>query len=84
MMGMTVIGALIPSTITATVPLTWTTGDVDIVVQDFLNQIMPGLIPVLLVAFSYWMLGRKNMNSTRLIILVVVLAIVLYNLHLLG
>lgn len=84
MMGMTVIGALIPSTITATVPLTWTTGDVDIVVQDFLNQIMPGLIPVLLVVFSYWMLGRKNMNSTRLIILVVVLAIVLYNLHLLG
>ena len=38
---------------------------------------MPSLVPVALVALSYWLLGKKKMNSTRLIVLVLILGIVL-------
>lgn len=52
--------------------------------QSLLNDIMPSLIPVLLVALTYWLLGRKKMNSNRVIWLMLLLSIVLYNLKLLG
>ena len=41
---------------------------------------MPGLMPALFAVLCYWMLGQKRMNSNRLIITVLVLAIVLASL----
>lgn len=45
---------------------------------------MPSLIPVLLVAFVYWLLGRKKMTSTKVILFVLVLGIILSYFHILG
>ena len=39
---------------------------------------MPKLLPVLLVAGVYTLLGKKNMTSTKAILIVMVLSIVLY------
>lgn len=83
-LGLTVIGALIPTVVRANVPYVFKSGDVTMKLQDILNQIMPSLIPVCLVAFIYWLLARKNMNSTKAILLLMVLGIVLYNLKILG
>jgi PTS system mannose-specific IID component len=77
LLGVTVVGALIPTVISANVPLVFKTGKVVLKAQAVFNQIMPSLVPVALVALSYWLLGKKKMNSTRLIVLVLILGIVL-------
>ncbi|KRL63538.1 phosphoenolpyruvate-dependent sugar phosphotransferase system EIID [Lactobacillus psittaci DSM 15354] len=84
LLGVTVVGALIPTVIKAHVPFVFKAGKVTLKLQTVLNQIMPSLIPVLLVAFVYWLLGRKKMTSTKVILLVLVLGIVLSYFHILG
>lgn len=77
LLGVTVVGALIPTVVSAPVPLVFKTGKVVLKAQTILDQIMPSLVPVLLVALAYWLLGKKKMNSTRLIVSVLILGIVL-------
>ena len=76
-LGITVIGALIPSVINVSVPLVFKKNGVELVLQDTLDSIMPALVPVLLVALTYWMLGQKKLNSTRVIWIVLLLSIAL-------
>ncbi|MGL4847763.1 MAG: PTS system mannose/fructose/sorbose family transporter subunit IID, partial [Clostridium sp.] len=83
-LGVTVIGALIPTVVRANVPFVYKNDQVSLVVQDVLNQIMPSLVPVLLLGLVYWLLGKKKMNSTRVIWLMLILSIVLYNLGILA
>ncbi|MDU7870749.1 MAG: PTS system mannose/fructose/sorbose family transporter subunit IID [Pantoea sp.] len=52
--------------------------------QSIADQIMPGLIPLLVVGFTYWLLGLKKMNSTRVIFVLIALGIIGYNLNILG
>lgn len=80
-LGITVIGALIPSVVNAKFGFEFTWGEVSITLAELADQIMPALAPTLVVFLAYWLLGRKKMNSTRVTILLVVLGIVLYNLH---
>ena len=79
-LGLTVIGALIPSVVRVSIPLEFVAGDVVMKFQDVLNQIMPCLGHVLLAVLCYWLLGRKNMTSTKLILFVMVMSIILFNL----
>lgn len=83
-LGVTVIGALVPTVINASVPYVYQNEGVELVLQDTLDSIMPGLVPVLLVALTYWMLGRKELNSTRVIWILLILSIVLHNLNILA
>ncbi|HHW01281.1 MAG TPA: PTS system mannose/fructose/sorbose family transporter subunit IID [Thermoanaerobacterales bacterium] len=83
-LGLTVIGGLAPAVVKANVPLVFKTGDVELKVQDMLDKIMPSLVPIAIVLLSYWLLGRKGFNSTRLILFLVCLGVVLYNLKILG
>ncbi len=76
-LGITVIGALISTVVRAKTKLEFKMGDVTMPLQDILDNIMPALIPVLLVAFVYWLLGRKGMNSNKVIFIVIGLAIAL-------
>jgi PTS system mannose-specific IID component len=84
MLGVMVVGAMVPTVVNAKVPFIYKSGKMKIVLQDMLNQIMPYLIPVCLVALAYWLLGRKHMNSNRVIWIILVLSIVLYSLKILG
>lgn len=84
LLGITVVGALIPTVVSVNVPLVFKTGKVVLKAQNILNQIMPSLVPVLLVALCYWLLGKKKMNSTRLIVLVLIMGIVLGGLGIIG
>ncbi|MBC8830261.1 PTS system mannose/fructose/sorbose family transporter subunit IID, partial [Escherichia coli] len=80
LLGVTVVGALIPTVIKATVPFVYKSGKVELKMQDMLDQIMPSLVPVLLVALIYEIVGHKKMTSTKAILLVMVIAIILVNL----
>ena len=79
-LGITVVGALIPSVVKATFGYEFTKGEVTLKLQDLANQIMPGLAPALVVFLTYWLLGRKKMNSTRVIFLLIFIGIIAYNL----
>ena len=79
-LGITVIGALIPSVVNAKFAYTFTQGEVSIAVQELADKIMPSLAPCLVVLLTYWLLGRKKMNSTRVTLLLVVLGILAFNL----
>lgn len=83
-LGVTVIGALIPSVVKATVPFVYKKDGVELIIQDSLDAILPSLVPVLLILLTYWMLGRKKLNSTRVIWILLVLSIVLSSLGILG
>ena len=79
-LGLTVVGAMIPAVINYKLDLTYKVGKVTMNVQDMLDKIMPALIPLAIALFSYWILGRKHMNSTRLIFVLILIGMVLGNL----
>lgn len=81
-LGLTVVGGLIPSVVKWKFNLTFLVGEKEFVVQEYLDKIMPGLVPLLIVALSYWLLGKKWMNSTKLIFVLLALGLLLGNLKL--
>lgn len=80
-LGLTVVGGLIPSVINYQLDLTYKMGEVKLSIQEMLDQILPGLVPLAIVMLSYWLLGKKKMNSTRLIFVLIFLGMILGNLQ---
>lgn len=74
-LGLTVIGGIISSTINFKLALEFNQGGVKLSGQDVLNQLMPSLLPVALVAFLYYML-KKGFKMTTLILTVILIAMV--------
>lgn len=83
-LGLTVVGALIPTVINVKVPYVFRMGEVSMEMQGVLDQIMPALIPTLSVLLVYTLLNHKGMTSSKAIILVMALAIILSALGILG
>jgi mannose PTS system EIID component len=85
LLGVFVIGGLIPTVVNVIVPFKLTIGKKSLAIQaDMLDQVLPALVPIALVALAYWLLGRKKMNSTRVIWVFLIGSIVLYSLKLLA
>lgn len=73
--GLMVVGSLVPTVINAPIKLSYQSGDLVMKGQEILDSIMPGVIPALLVLLVYWLLGRKSMTPVRVIVILMVLAI---------
>ena len=84
LLGITVVGALIATVVKANVTATFVSGEISVKGQEILDQIMPCLIPAALVGGVYWLLGRKKMTSSKAILLVMILSIVLHAVGILG
>lgn len=84
-LGLTVIGALIPSTVTVTCPLEYTlsTGSV-INIQSLLDRLMPNLLSVVLAAVCAVLLGKKKVTMTVLVLVVLVFSIIMSSLGVLA
>ena len=80
-LGLTVVGALIPSVINYKTDLTFTMGEVTFVLQEMLDKILPCMLSLGIVLLSYWLLGKKNINSTKLIFILILLGMLLGNLQ---
>ena len=80
-LGLTVVGALIPSVIGYKTDLAFTMGDVTFALQDMLDKILPCMLPLGIVMLSYWLLGKKKINSTKLIFILLALGMLLGNLQ---
>jgi len=76
-LGLTVIGALIPSNIGVTCPISFTTATgAEIVIQNYLDMILPKMIPVLLTFAAARLLGKKKVKITTLVLVVLVFSLV--------
>jgi len=76
-LGLMVVGALVPTVIEANVALSFKQGDLEMTGTEILDQIMPGLIPAVLVFGVYYLLGKK-VKPVYIILLIMALSIVLY------
>lgn len=71
------LGALVATVINFEISYKLPIGEKMIDFQDILNQIFPRLLPAIFTAFIFWLLGKKGMNSTKAIGIIIVLALAL-------
>lgn len=83
-LGLTVIGALIPSVIGVTTPLTFKSGEISTALQATLDSIMPGMLAVALTFIAYTLLSKKKVKMTTIILLVLVISCITYALGILA
>lgn len=76
-MGLVVVGCMIPSTVKITIPYVFTYGDATQSIQDILDAIFPYLLPALVTWLIYKGLGSKKMTTVRMVWLIIVICIVL-------
>lgn len=84
-LGMTVVGALIPSVVSVKIPyvINFATGT-SMSIQEQIDKIMPCLIPVLLTFICYKLLGKKKVSMTTLVFIVLVISVIGSALGILG
>lgn len=84
LLGVFMVGGLIATMIN--VKLIWAPkiGGVPLDLQNNIDMILPKLLPAAIVGAIYWLLGKKNMTSTRAIFIVLVVSVALSALGILG
>ena len=71
-LGLMVIGAMIATMINISIPLEIGVEGATATVQSYIDQIMPGLLPLCAFGIMYWLLGKKVKTTTILILLIIV------------
>lgn len=84
-LGLTVLGALIPSTITVKTPLAWelSTGN-SIVIQDMLDTLLPNFLAVVITAIAARLLVGKKITMVQLVFGVLIISVILSALGILA
>lgn len=77
LLGVFMVGALVATMINVKFSWAPSIGDVTLNMQNNLDMILPRLLPAGIVAAIYWMLGKKNMTSTKAIFIVLVVCVAL-------
>ncbi|MDO4680715.1 MAG: PTS system mannose/fructose/sorbose family transporter subunit IID [Aerococcus sp.] len=76
LMGVFMVGALVATMVKVKVAIAPEVSGVVFNVQNTLDMILPRLLPGVIVLGIYWLLGRKNMTSTKAIWIVLVLSVI--------
>lgn len=77
LMGVFMVGALVATMVNVKIALVPSFGDVTLNIQNSLDMILPRIFPAAIVGAIYWLLGKKNMTSTRAIFIVLIVCIAL-------
>lgn len=72
-LGLMVIGAMVASTVSISIPLEIGVKGATETVQTYIDQIMPCLLPLLAFGIMYWLIG-KNIKTTRILIVLIILS----------
>ena len=75
-LGLAVVGAIIPSTIKLSTGFVFQNGEIRLEIQSMLDMILPALLPVLLVSLIYYLMAKRQMKMTTIILLVIAIALV--------
>lgn len=73
-LGLVVVGALIPSVVKITTPLAFTAGESVTEIQSILDQICPFLLPVLATLACYRLVKGNKVSVSKLILIIVVVS----------
>lgn len=84
LLGVFMVGALVATMVNVQIVAVPHIGDVAFNIQNNLNMILPRLLPAAITGAVYWLLGKKNMTSTKAIFIVLIVCIVLGGLGILG
>lgn len=74
-LGLTVVGALVPSVVKVPMNVSVNIGEVSLDIQSMLDKIIPAALPLAVVLLSYWLLGKKKMTTVKLILILMVVGI---------
>ena len=74
-LGIFMVDGLIATMINFEVSWVWNIGEKAIDFQDMMNLIFPRLIPAVFTGFIFWLLGKKGMNSTKAIFIIIIMAV---------
>lgn len=77
LLGVFMVGALVASIVKVEFAWKPTIGDVTIDIQENVDMILPKILPLIIALSIYWLLGRKHMNATRAIFIVLIVSIIL-------
>ena len=77
LLGVFMVGALVATMINVKFSWAPTIGDVTLNMQNYIDMILPKLLPAGIVGGVYWMLGKKNMTPTRAIFIVLIVCVAL-------
>lgn len=75
-LGMFMMGSLSATVVKLSTPLSFDIGGKAVVVQETLDTIAPGLLPLAAVFFVYWGMKYKKWTVTKLLIMLVIAALV--------
>ena len=76
-MGLVVVGCMIPSTIKINIPFVFAYGEAEQSIQSILDAIFPYLLPVSVTAMIYKGLGSKKMTTVKMVWLIITVCILL-------
>ena len=74
-LGLMVLGALVASSIAVTTPLTINAGETSVVLQDVLNAILPGMLPLAAFLGAY-KLVNKGWKPVKIILVIFIVGFV--------
>lgn len=74
-LGLMVIGGMTAENVTITVPLVIGSGETATTLGDICNTIMPGLLPLAFTLLMYWLVSKKNVKTTTLLVALVVVGL---------
>lgn len=75
--GIIVTGTLAASMISVSTIVQIPQGDQMAALQDTLDGVFPGLLSLITVLFTYWMLNKKHLTATKVLVVLCIVAIVL-------
>lgn len=76
-LGLTVVGALVTTVVSIKASDTFQMGDYSKPIQEMLDGILPGLLPLIAVTLVYALLSRKGMTSNKAIFIVIAVGLVI-------
>jgi PTS system mannose-specific IID component len=77
LLGVFMVGALVATMINVKFSWAPNIGAVALDIQNSVDMILPRLLPAAIVGAVYWMLGKKNITSTKAIFIVLIVSVVL-------
>lgn len=75
-LGLMVIGGMTAENVAITVPLVIGSGETATTLGDICNTIMPGLLPLAFTLLMYWLVSKKNVKTTTLLVALIVIGLV--------
>lgn len=75
-LGMAMMGALTASMVTLNVAISATFDKATLSVQDKIDSIMPGIIPLSVLFIYYYLISKKNVSVAKLVLFTIVIALI--------